>query len=260
MSTLKLFGRSLGVMLAVAASSGCDEDDGAVCVVDGKTYQVGDTFPSTDGCNSCTCDATGQAECTLIGCTGGGGMGGGGSGGGTLAWFTSCGDPVCAVGGAGGDDPGLSNCTSGLVEGNPCTDSGATCELSMPTCGEHLVCAKTDPKAQGCPISQAKHKRDIHYLTPAELDVVREDLLRVKLAEYSYKTEPEGTAPHRGLIIDDQPNHSAAVLPSRERVDVYGLASMAVATLQRQQEELMTLRTELATMRQELKELKARKR
>ncbi len=38
------------------------------CVVDGKSYQVGTSFPDADGCNTCTCEQGGKVACTLIGC------------------------------------------------------------------------------------------------------------------------------------------------------------------------------------------------
>jgi hypothetical protein len=38
------------------------------CVYAGKTYPVGASFPDTDGCNKCSCDARGQVGCTLLGC------------------------------------------------------------------------------------------------------------------------------------------------------------------------------------------------
>lgn len=38
------------------------------CDYGGKSYEVGERYPSTDGCNECTCGADGQSECTLRGC------------------------------------------------------------------------------------------------------------------------------------------------------------------------------------------------
>lgn len=39
----------------------------STCEYDGKVYQHGDSFPSSDGCNSCSCDA-GRVACTLKAC------------------------------------------------------------------------------------------------------------------------------------------------------------------------------------------------
>jgi hypothetical protein len=35
-----------------------------------KIYAKGESFPATDGCNTCSCMARGQVECTLMGCLG----------------------------------------------------------------------------------------------------------------------------------------------------------------------------------------------
>ena len=35
-----------------------------------KIYAKGESFPATDGCNTCSCVARGQVECTLMGCLG----------------------------------------------------------------------------------------------------------------------------------------------------------------------------------------------
>lgn len=38
------------------------------CAYDGETYSPGDSFPSTDGCNTCTCGSTGSVGCTKRAC------------------------------------------------------------------------------------------------------------------------------------------------------------------------------------------------
>jgi hypothetical protein len=38
------------------------------CSYDGATYDVGDSFPSTDGCNTCSCSSSGNATCTKKAC------------------------------------------------------------------------------------------------------------------------------------------------------------------------------------------------
>lgn len=38
------------------------------CAYDGATYSSGDSFPSTDGCNTCTCGSTGSVGCTKRAC------------------------------------------------------------------------------------------------------------------------------------------------------------------------------------------------
>lgn len=39
----------------------------ASCQYDGKKYKNGDSFRSTDGCNTCGCN-NGQVACTLMAC------------------------------------------------------------------------------------------------------------------------------------------------------------------------------------------------
>jgi len=39
------------------------------CSYDGETYSPGDSFPSTDGCNTCSCSSTGNVGCTKRACT-----------------------------------------------------------------------------------------------------------------------------------------------------------------------------------------------
>jgi hypothetical protein len=38
------------------------------CAYDGETYTAGETFPSTDGCNTCTCGSNGSVGCTKRAC------------------------------------------------------------------------------------------------------------------------------------------------------------------------------------------------
>jgi hypothetical protein len=60
------------VALAPAVLAGCGStttsgSDGA-CSYGGETYDVGESFPAEDGCNTCTCMEDGSAACTLMGC------------------------------------------------------------------------------------------------------------------------------------------------------------------------------------------------
>ncbi len=41
---------------------------GEVCEYNGETYDVGETFPAGDGCNTCTCMEGGEVACTEIAC------------------------------------------------------------------------------------------------------------------------------------------------------------------------------------------------
>lgn len=40
----------------------------ATCSYGGSTYNVGDSFPSTDGCNTCNCGSNGSVGCTKRAC------------------------------------------------------------------------------------------------------------------------------------------------------------------------------------------------
>ena len=44
------------------------DDEEETCEWNGETYQVGDTFPAGDGCNSCHCNEDGEVSCTLLAC------------------------------------------------------------------------------------------------------------------------------------------------------------------------------------------------
>lgn len=45
------------------------EGSPTTCAYDGETYQPGQQFPSTDGCNTCTCGADGLVGCTKMACS-----------------------------------------------------------------------------------------------------------------------------------------------------------------------------------------------
>jgi hypothetical protein len=69
---------------SVACSTACDAGPppipdggpGNVCVYEGNTYAVGQTFPAGDGCNTCSCSADDTVLCTTIACGSDGGPGG----------------------------------------------------------------------------------------------------------------------------------------------------------------------------------------
>lgn len=135
--------------------------------------------------------------------------------------------------------------------GTSCTTEGQTCAVEQPgECGQHvLACQQGQWTLSGgqCPVSSARFKQDIAYLDEAHAEALREELMRVKLATYRYRSPDPST--HLGFIIEDMPPGSPAVLPSRDRVDLYGYLSMAVATLQRQEKALAELKQEVARMK-----------
>jgi hypothetical protein len=61
-------GLMIAMMMAMAAlvASACDDEE--TCEWDGQTYDVGETFPAGDGCNSCHCNEDGEVTCTLLAC------------------------------------------------------------------------------------------------------------------------------------------------------------------------------------------------
>jgi hypothetical protein len=55
---------ALGVVGCGGTSSGGDQQ----CSYGGKLFEVGDRFPDTDGCNTCSCGSDGRVSCTLLAC------------------------------------------------------------------------------------------------------------------------------------------------------------------------------------------------
>jgi hypothetical protein len=61
--------------LCTLAPLGCTSPTPGVCSYNGRDYHAGDTFPSDDGCNSCSCTAEGSVVCTKRACVADGGTG-----------------------------------------------------------------------------------------------------------------------------------------------------------------------------------------
>ena len=158
-------------------------------------------------------------------------------------WYLTCGGPVCMP---AKPPEGVQPCTDQKV-GNPCGKAGSMCDPKSP-CGEMMVCADSDPKAQGCPKSRRALKTEISYLAPTQTRALSDQLLQTKLATYRYK-EAGATSPrHLGFIIDDAPD-SPAVDSRRDMVDLYGYLSMSVAALQEQDKRIQALEQELLALR-----------
>jgi hypothetical protein len=122
-------------------------------------------------------------------------------------------------------------------------------------CAGPLECSTTDPRHGGaCPISRAKYKQDIQYLSQDERSKLASDLQSIPLVRYRYKDGPERE--HLGFIIEDiEP--SPSVDSKHDQVDLYGYTSMAVAAVQAQDRELAAQRRELADLRREMEVLRA---
>ncbi len=164
-------------------------------------------------------------------------------GSGPYHWFRTCGDPVCRD-----EDPPASTCGTAAA-GDSCATRNQTCEPGL-GCGVLLQCTDSDPTREGCPVSQRAHKQNIRYVPEAERKELAQELLSIRLATYQYKTSPAD--PRLGFIIEDQPGRYA-VLPSGERVDLYGYTSMAVATIQLQAQKIAELEARLERLEQGLR-------
>jgi len=105
-----------------------------------------------------------------------------------------------------------------------------------------------------CPASSASVKQDIQYVSESDAEALRQSLMRIPLATYRYRGAD--ATPHLGFIIEDVELRSPAVLPARDRVDLYGYTSMAVAALQRQEKDLAALRADVERLTKELAALR----
>ena len=116
-----------------------------------------------------------------------------------------------------------------------------------------LICAEEDPKDQvgGCPISRLRYKTDVTYLDAAARQSLREEALAMRLATWRYKTAPADSEPRLGLVIDDHPTGPTVAIDG-DHVDVYGLASLALAALQAQDAELQALKAQVGALQAQL--------
>jgi hypothetical protein len=60
----------LGLLtLALTSCGGSSSNDSEQqCFYGGRSYDVGNSFPAQDGCNTCSCEPNGNVACTLLGC------------------------------------------------------------------------------------------------------------------------------------------------------------------------------------------------
>jgi hypothetical protein len=196
----------------------------------------------------------GAAACSSTSGGGGTSTTGTGTGGsaGALQWYTTCGAPVCSTSDAG-TGGGPAACTTQKA-GDPCTMAGATCDPGL-GCQQYLECASSDPKLPGCPVSRARYKKEIAYVSDATLESVHDELMTMRLATWRYTAESERTRPHLGFIIDDDPE-SAAVDATGEHVDLYGYTSMAVAAAQVEHRRVEALEREVRALREAVAAMK----
>jgi hypothetical protein len=118
-------------------------------------------------------------------------------------------------------------------------------------CGQPTkVCSRgiwVDGVTAQCPISTRREKKDIHYLSPDEIDALAQSALDLRLATYEYRFAPYAGRRHLGFIIEDSPD-AVAVDRDRDMVDLYGYTSMLLGTVQRQQREIESLRKQVEAL------------
>ncbi len=165
-------------------------------------------------------------------------------------WYYTCGDPVCR--GYTGT-AGVAKCTTEKAGGS-CTMEGVECDPTD-SCNRKLRCATSDPTMQtgGCPISRRSAKTDIQYLGDTELRRYADEVMNLKLATFKYRS---GGPTRLGFMIDDNPQ-SMSVDPERDMVDLYGYASMAMATLKVQKQQISELEQRLDALAKEIKSCRA---
>jgi hypothetical protein len=237
-SYVVIFGGA-GLALATTGCSsgpafiGNESPDGAISSTSGSS--VSTSSSSTSGSSSSSSDDGGGAS--------------------NLQWWMTCGDPVCRAPLDGGTDAGLT-----ADAGTPCPALGTSCSTSGETCGTRdsaiacgaiEECSATDPTKGfgGCPVSSRRFKENVSYLDDAQLDMVHDEALHIRLATYNYKAQfDDPTRRHLGFIVEDDPRSPAVDRPY-DRVDMYGYVSMLVATTQVQEKEIAALRQDLDAMR-----------
>lgn len=162
-----------------------------------------------------------------------------------LKWFATCGPPVCRDPSTPTGAP-LCDPAKGEKVGGACSPQGSTCDPGT-ACSGNLLCATKDPRSSvGCPISRAKYKQEIEYLSEDERAKLAGDLQSIPLVRYRYKEGPERE--HLGFIIEDV-EPSPSVDSKRDQVDLYGYTSMAVAALQQQHAEIEALKREIRSLK-----------
>ena len=216
-------------------TTGCQSDFDCPVLASCKLCPDGSCAPVIAKCESGQC-VTNYGTCGTTG---------------SLQWYMTCGDPICRADGAGGSSSGYPPCDPSLGQklGGPCDKDGQICDPGG-TCGEKLMCAASDPTHGGnCPISRAKYKTEIEYVSSDERSRLAQDVETIPLVRYKYKDAPERT--HLGFIIEDiEP--SPSVDSKNDRVDLYGYTSMAVAAIQEQKRAIDDLKHQVAELRREL--------
>jgi hypothetical protein len=144
-------------------------------------------------------------------------------------------------------------CPPGIpLLGSACSANGQVCTYACGAGGGRTCKQGAWYTSNGgpCPVSARRAKKDILYLGPADRQRIADDLARFRLATYEYRDPALAGQRHLGFIIEDVPG-SPAVDRDGNMVDLYGYASMLVAAVQAQGEEIRKLKTELSRLKRQ---------
>src|SRR5262249_43929480 len=96
------------------------------------------------------------------------------------------------------------------------------------------------------------YKDGIQYIDGHRLQELHDEVLGMRLATYTYKSQVADPGPtHLGFIIENNLG-TPTVDRARDRVDMYGYVSMVVAGMQVQEREIAELRKKLEATRRQL--------
>jgi hypothetical protein len=156
-----------------------------------------------------------------------------------------------AVSGGAGTSPGVSASVSKQQQAS----LQKVRALVIPTSPTQQTC---DPKwtSPCAALSQRRHKKEIDYLSPNDEQRLADELMSFRLATYHYNHDDASEPRRLGFIIDDVVTPSAAIANDGEHVDLYGYTTMAVATLQVQQQQIATLQQQVDELKRALEENK----
>jgi hypothetical protein len=133
--------------------------------------------------------------------------------------------------------------------GTACSGEPVVCEYGCEFGARRCTAGIWTEEGGLCPQSTRAVKEDIHYLSPAEIDGLAAQTEAMRVASYRYRSTAFGApGTHLGFIIDDSPN-VPAVSPSHQTVDLYGFASMLLATSQVQARRIEALERAVARLR-----------
>jgi hypothetical protein len=138
---------------------------------------------------------------------------------------------------------GVASCASLQVTGGQaCAADAPRCFVES-TCSDGRVVASdflecVDEPSDLCMTrSSRRFKRDITYLTPAEIDQLARQVDALRIASYRYR---DADARRLGFITEDAPG-APFVTADGSHVDLYGLLAATIATVQTQERRILEL-------------------